>query len=617
MGKYRKFGKKNSISKGYIIFIAFIIGIIAMSVGYSYYSDTLTIRGIANAKYKIYQIEYELNGGTNPENAVTEFMIIDDIPLPVPTKSHYVFDGWYDNEDLSGTKITNTNQLDHEDVILYAKWRFSEGFPIVYSHEDEFVFTGDNHIDTGIYLYNDENWEKDYEIGFTIEEYTPSQQVNQAVFVNTKYENESIFFPGLVVRRYNSSNSIEVTQTINMGEREYKTINNYSLPCTIKVLRIDGIIYYSFNNEPLISVQDMNDFDQQFDVSVWFGAAPDVNGTPIRPLNGTLSNMYIRLGKYSPKKYTVTFNPNGGSVNERTREVNEFNVIGTLPVPTSSEGRAFEGWYTDLSFSERINDNTVVKENKTYYAKWTSLGSVYMDGVYYASLTTALENIQNNEGYTTIKLLEDIRDNVTIDAGKNIILDFQGHIISNNTSDAVIENKGNLKIIGGTFKSNGTNAVINNRAGLVEITNTRIISEGTKQAIYNEGGTLKISGNSYLASSSSIRAAVHNLKNGKLTITGGTIVSTNYSAVVNESGVMTIGTKDGNISTSSPIIQGKTYGVSSSANYSLYDGVLKGKTEAVNNVAKITNIEDNSQISNDTEIIDGVEYKTLYLELNN
>ena len=120
-----------------------------------------------------------------------------------------------------------------------------------------------------------------------------------------------------------------------------------------------------------------------------------------------------------------------------------------------------------------------------------------------------------------------------------------------------------------------------------------------------------------MASSSSIRAAVHNLKNGKLTITGGTIVSTNYSAVVNESGVMTIGTKDGNISTSSPIIQGKTYGVSSSANYSLYDGVLKGKTEAVNNVAKITNIEDNSQISNDTEIIDGVEYKTLYLELNN
>ena len=621
MKRYKKFNTGNYIKKGNVIFIIFIIGIIVLSIGYSYFTDRLTINGDANAKYAIYTIEYVLNGGTNPENAVFSFRATENIPLPIPTKSQYVFDGWYDNDRFEGNKITTTANLENN-AILYAKWRNEIDFETVYRHDEEFVFTGENYIDTGVYLYNTENWKKDYEIGFTIESYVPSEQVSQAVFLNTKYEydsgNGNALVPGLVVRRNTTKSEIEVTQTINNNVKASKNITYTSLPITIKILRINGIVYYSVDNNELIMLQDMNNFNNQFEVSTWFGAAADINIEPMRLLKGTLSNMYIKLGKYTPKQYTVIFNANGGNVSEHTRSVTEFNAIGSLPEPTNSEGKVFNGWYTDLSFTNKVTDATIIKDDITLYAKWSNLGAVYANGTYYSSLTAAIDAAPTNGDYVTINLLEDISENVTIPAGKNIILDFQGYTFSNKTTAALIENKGNLKIIGGTFQSNGTNAVINNNKNCrLEVTGGNIISTGTKQAIYNDGGNVTISGNPYISTSSSIRAAVHNLNNGTMTITGGTIVATNFSGISNDAGTMTIGIKDGTINTNAPIVQGSNYGITSKVNYSIYDGIIKGKTESVNSESKITNVEDNSIIENSNEVIDGVTYKTLKLTLNN
>ena len=621
MKKYKKFNRNSNIKKGNIILMVCIVGIIIMSIGYSHFSDILRINGTANARYEIYSIEYVLNGGTNPENVVTSFRIIDDIPLPIPTKSQYTFAGWYDNERCIGTKITKTSDLDNN-AILYAKWTSEIDFETVYRHDEEFVFTGDNYIDTGVYLYNTENWQKDYEIAFTIEEYTPSEQEFQAVFVNTKNEkgntSGSTIVPGLVVRKNTSKSDIEITQSINNGVKATKNISLTTLPMTIKVLRINGIVYYSVNNNELVMVQNMNNFNNPFEVTTWFGATENVDGTAMRYLRGTLSNMYIKLGKYTPKQYTVVFNANGGTVSEQVREVAEFNTIGTLPIPTNSEGKVFNGWYTDLSFTNKVDENTVIKDDITLYAKWSNIGAVYANGTYYSTLAEAINAVPTDGDYVTISLLEDISENVTINAGKNIILDFQGYTFSNKTSAALIENKGNLKILSGTFTSNGTNAVINNNKNCsLEITGGNIISNGTKQGVYNDGGNLTISGNPYIYTSSSIRAAAHNLNNGTMTITGGTIVADNFSGISNDAGTMIIGIQDGTINTNNPIIQGANYGITSKVNYSIYDGIIKGKSDSVNSESKITNIEDNSVIENGSEVINGETYKTLILTLNN
>ena len=67
-----------------------------------------------------YLVEYETNGGNslNP----TAFSVATGKPqsLPIPVKTGYDFVGWYDNEELSGEKVTAIAEL--KNYKLYASW---------------------------------------------------------------------------------------------------------------------------------------------------------------------------------------------------------------------------------------------------------------------------------------------------------------------------------------------------------------------------------------------------------------------------------------------------------------------------------------------------------------
>ena len=114
------------------------------------------------------------------------------------------------------------------------------------------------------------------------------------------------------------------------------------------------------------------------------------------------------------------------------------------------------------------------------------------------------------------------------------------------------------------------------------------------------------------------RAAVQNLNNGQLVITGGTIISTKQEAVKVESGTLTIGVEDGVADSSAPILQGATYGVNTSVNISMFDGKLRGKTAAINNTSRITATEDGATaVGIDavaTEVVDGETYNVVYYQ---
>ena len=221
-------------------------------------------------------------------------------------------------------------------------------------------------------------------------------------------------------------------------------------------------------------------------------------------------------------------------------------------------------------------------------------------------------------------MLDNIKDHVLVDAGVEITLDLNGYTFSDNggensvVGNRVIDNKGKLTIINGTITSSLAEGVINNESGAeLDIQNgARIVATGSKQAVYNNGGSLVISGNAYLSTgSSSQRATVHNLNNGSVVITGGTIISNKQEGVKNESGTLVIGVHGGGISNSTPIIRGATYGVNTTAAIEFYDGILQGKTAAINNEALIT-AEEGATKMNGTAVIGSVIYQTLYYEQN-
>lgn len=80
--------------------------------------------------------------------------------------------------------------------------------------------------------------------------------------------------------------------------------------------------------------------------------------------------------------YTVTFDPNGGTVDPTSKEVTFDKTYGTLPTPKRT-GYTFAGWYTKKTDGDRVLSSTKVKtaKNHTLYAHWTAKQfTVYFNG---------------------------------------------------------------------------------------------------------------------------------------------------------------------------------------------------------------------------------------------
>ena len=82
---------------------------------------------------------------------------------------------------------------------------------------------------------------------------------------------------------------------------------------------------------------------------------------------------YTLYARWTPKTYTVSFNPNGGSCTVASKTVTYGQTYGTLPVPTR-DGYVFAGWFTtQTTGGKQVLSNTVcyATGNYTLYARWT------------------------------------------------------------------------------------------------------------------------------------------------------------------------------------------------------------------------------------------------------
>ncbi len=72
--------------------------------------------------------------------------------------------------------------------------------------------------------------------------------------------------------------------------------------------------------------------------------------------------------------YTITFNPNGGSVSTSNKTVTNKSTYGSLPTPTRT-GYTFNGWYTSASGGTKITSSSTVNlsANQTLYAQWNPI----------------------------------------------------------------------------------------------------------------------------------------------------------------------------------------------------------------------------------------------------
>ena len=320
--------------------------------------------------------------------------------------------------------------------------------------------------------------------------------------------------------------------------------------------------------------------------------------------------------------YKAKFHSNGG---EGTMDdmIIYYNEAQKLSKNTFSRvNYDFGGWNTqadgsgtNYSDEQELNQTTYLDGDEiNLYAQWVQ-GTALIGNTSYNSLQEAINDVSTNNTLTTIKLLKNVSEVLTVAKNKKIIFDFQNHIVSNNGVNAVITNNGDITIQNGTITSSTSQGTINNNSGAkLTISGGSVIATGTRQAIYNNGGTVEITGDAYLSAVSTERATVqNNSSNSNLYITGGTIISSKFSAVQN-AGIMNVGIKDSNMDVNSPYIRGATYGVNSSNDFNFYDGILLGKTNGMNDLRKVKEKETGYAISNSTDTIDGETYKTAFLE---
>lgn len=99
-------------------------------------------------------------------------------------------------------------------------------------------------------------------------------------------------------------------------------------------------------------------------------------------VNGKLfyGNTYSFTTTGTRPGYTVSFDPNGGTVSQTSKTVYAGDVYGVLPEP-SREGYIFQGWYTSASGGSPVTANTNVNlsASQTLYAHWTVDDEVQYD----------------------------------------------------------------------------------------------------------------------------------------------------------------------------------------------------------------------------------------------
>ncbi len=226
----------------------------------------------------------------------------------------------------------------------------------------------------------------------------------------------------------------------------------------------------------------------------------------------------------------------------------------------------------NLNISDNATiDDAVINSNQINMSSGTIKGALINKESKQINITGGNINA-NVENYGQIELsnatvTSDIKNNkqskLTIQSGN-----IKSRIFGNDEAHIII-NGGDIKELISSYKLDMTGGTIERLEN--NNNSNAIISDGNITSIMNRG-ILNISNVTINADTS---FAIENL--GTLKITGGNIVSKNNVAIKNTK-MLTIGNDDDNeVNTTTPYIEGKSYGVDNTSTFNFYDGEINGE----------------------------------------
>ena len=291
-----------------------------------------------------YKVKFESNGGTYiyNQNVIKGGYVSEPRN---PSKSGYIFSGWYTNNQLTSLYTFNTPVT--SDITLYAKWEEEHGYGYVPQITVTFnLCTNDVLYPSAIDIpkggmlgnfgdperegYTFAGWYKNAQYTIPFDIYS---DINDDITIYARwYKNDSLY-----TVTFNSNGGTAVpSQTIKEG-------NTVNVP--IEPTRSG----YTFGG--------------------WYNnSTPYIFSTPVMS-NLTLTAKWNKNSEpVSSKKYTVVFISNGGTAVNSI----EINANELVPRPNNpiKPGYVFNGWFLDDELTTEYTFNTGITKTLVLYARW-------------------------------------------------------------------------------------------------------------------------------------------------------------------------------------------------------------------------------------------------------
>ena len=108
-----------------------------------------------------------------------------------------------------------------------------------------------------------------------------------------------------------------------------------------------------------------------YEFAGWFTEKDGGNDKPVK-VDTKVTASHTLYAHWTAKKYTVTFNANGGTVTPETMKVTYGCLYGELPTPTR-KGYTFVGWFTNPNGGTQVKEDAEVTTaaDRTLHAHWT------------------------------------------------------------------------------------------------------------------------------------------------------------------------------------------------------------------------------------------------------
>ena len=306
---------------------------------------------------KKYVLTYDSNGGSicSPN---TKTVIYGEKygELCVPTKEDYTFAGWYTS--LEGGVLVDENTVTEGDATVYARW-------VVNTYTVTLNNQGATSPGTSM-IY--ESYDTKFSLSLDGDAMTsssnpitkPSKNYTVTFNYNGNGENNSSSTAAYVFGGY-------YTEVDGKGTKYIDSNGYLTSSASPKTFKSNGSLYAQWVSTS-ISLPSPTRNGYTFD-----GWYTDSNaGTKIG--NGgesyTPTTSLMLYAHWSPKKYTLTYNSNGGtSCTPATKTITYGEKYGELCVPTKTD-YIFSGWYTSLNGGTLVDENTIATGNVTIYAHW-------------------------------------------------------------------------------------------------------------------------------------------------------------------------------------------------------------------------------------------------------